>query len=51
MMMPFGCDFTFSNARMTFENMDRLIYFFNKNNNANITLLYSTPGQYIDSLK
>jgi lysosomal alpha-mannosidase len=25
MMMPFGCDFTFGNAKMTFENMDRLI--------------------------
>lgn len=50
MLMPFGCDFTFANAAMNFENMDKLITYFNKHNKANMTMLYSTPGTYIDSL-
>lgn len=50
MLMPFGCDFTFANAAMNFENMDKLISYFNKHNKANMTMLYSTPGQYIDAL-
>jgi len=32
MLVPFGGDFTFANARMNFENMDRLIKYFNENN-------------------
>jgi lysosomal alpha-mannosidase len=32
-LLPFGCDFTYANARMNFENMDRLITYFNANNN------------------
>jgi len=50
MLMPFGCDFSFANAAMNFENMDKLITYFNEHNTANMTLLYSTPGQYIDAL-
>lgn len=50
MLIPFGCDFTFLNARMNFEQMDALIDYFNAHNTANITLMYSTPGQYLDSL-
>jgi alpha-mannosidase len=30
--------------------MDNLISYFNKHNTANMTLLYSTPGEYIDAL-
>jgi len=51
MYMPFGCDFTFANAKMNFENMDRMITYFNAHNTANMTMFYSTPGQYVDSLK
>lgn len=51
MYMPFGCDFTFANAAMNFENMDRMIEWFNKHNTANMRMFYSTPGQYIDALK
>ena len=43
MYMPFGCDFTFANARMNFENMDKMIDWFNEHNNANMTMFYSTP--------
>lgn len=50
LMIPMGCDFTYSNARQGFENLERLIKYFNANNGHNITLGYSTPGQYLDSL-
>ena len=30
--------------------MDKMINYFNKHNTANITLMYSTPGEYLDSL-
>jgi hypothetical protein len=50
MFIPFGCDFTFANARLNFDQMDKLIAYFNEHNTANITLMYSTPGAYIDSL-
>lgn len=50
MLVPFGCDFTYANARMNFEQMDRLIAYFNEHNTANITLMYSTPGTYLDAL-
>lgn len=50
MLVPFGCDFSFANARLNFEQMDRLIEYFNEHNTANITLMYSTPGEYLDSL-
>ena len=50
MLVPMGCDFTYANARLNFENMDRLIEYFNEHNTANITLMYSTPGEYLDSL-
>jgi len=42
-LLPFGCDFSYANARMGFENMDRLIPYFNANNNQNIKIFYSTP--------
>lgn len=50
LLEPFGCDFSFANAEINFEQMDRLISYFNKHNTANITLLYSTPGQFIDAV-
>ena len=49
--MPFGCDFTFANAKMNFQFMDNMIDYFNEHNDANMTMFYSTPGQYIDALK
>jgi len=50
MFIPFGCDFSFANARMNFDQMDLIIEYFNKHNNQNITTLYSTPEAYIDAL-
>lgn len=50
MLIPMGCDFSFANARLNFENTDKLIEHFNKHNTANMTLFYSTPGKYLDAL-
>lgn len=49
--MPWGCDFTFSNAKYSFDQMDKLIDFANKFNTKNITFMYSTPSEYIEATK
>lgn len=45
-----GFDFYYQNAGMNFWSMDNLIEYFNANY-ANMTLLYSTPSEYVDALK
>lgn len=51
LMIPFGCDFSYANAWTGFKNMDRLIEYFNAYpGNENITLMYSTPGMYLEAL-
>ena len=49
LMIPMGCDFTYSDAS-AFKSIDRLIEYFNSHN-EDVTLLYSTPGMYLDALK
>jgi hypothetical protein len=49
-MITMGCDFTYANAKMDFENTDRLIQYFNANNDQNMILQYSTPGEYLQAL-
>ena len=49
--MPWGCDFTFAAAGLNYDQMDKLIQYVNKYNTNNITLMYSTPSQYIDAVK
>ena len=54
LMIPFGCDFTYANAELGFQNMDRLIKYFDKlykaGKSRNIKLMYSTPGEYLKAL-
>ena len=50
MFLPLGCDFAFGNAAQNFISLDRLIAYFNKNV-KNMTLVYSTPGYYLDAIK
>ena len=50
LFIPWGQDFAFRNAKLTFEPLDELISYFNEVYD-DITLLYSTPSQYIDALK
>lgn len=49
-MIPFGCDYAYSNSSLNYQQMDMLIKYFNLNNYNNISIEYSTPGQYITSL-
>jgi len=49
-LMTMGCDFTFANARQNFLSYDRLIDYFNDHYD-NVTLIYSTPGTYLDAIK
>jgi hypothetical protein len=50
MLVPFGCDFSFQNARLNFEQMDLAIDYLNQVNDQNIVFLYSTPQQFVDAL-
>lgn len=48
-MIPMGCDFSYSNAILNYRSMDRLIEAFNSKV-ENIQLIYSTPQTYLDAL-
>lgn len=48
-LITMGGDFRFMNAHLNFVSMDRMIDYINTNY-ENITVMYSTPGQYLDSL-
>ena len=50
-ILPWGCDFSFSNAKMGYDQMDKIIEFTNKYNTKNITFMYSTPSAYIDAIR
>lgn len=49
LMIPMGGDFRFMNAHLNFVSMDRMINYINTNY-PNVTVMYSTPGMYIDAL-
>ncbi len=50
LLMTQGCDFTFANARQNFISLDRFIQYFN-DHVENVTVMYSTPGIYLDAIK
>jgi hypothetical protein len=50
LMIPWGDDFWFSNAHVTFRNLANTIEYFNATYD-DITLLYSTPSEYVNALK
>ena len=50
MMIPWGDDFTYGNAKMTYTSVDDLIKYFNEKYD-DITLLMSTPSEYVAELK
>jgi hypothetical protein len=49
-MIPMGGDFAYANARMNFWSMDNLVRYFNSHYD-DVTLIYSTPSEYLDALK
>ena len=52
LIMTMGDDFLYSNARMYFKNLDKLIYYVNRrqSNGSKINIFYSTPSCYLYSL-
>jgi len=50
LMIPWGDDFNYSNAHLTFANLENTINYFNQKYD-DITLLYSTPSEYVAALK
>jgi len=49
-LIPWGCDFSFSNAYLAYHSPDNLIKYFNSHF-SDMTLMYSTPSEYLDALK
>ena len=50
LFIPWGDDFAFGDAHLAFEPLDELLSYFNEHYD-DITVLYSTPSQYINALK
>lgn len=52
LIMTMGSDFQYSNAHMWYKNLDKLIYYVNKeqSNGSNVNIFYSTPACYMYSL-
>ena len=50
LMIPWGDDFWYSNANLTFRNLENYLKYCN-DIWSDITLLYSTPSEYINALK
>lgn len=48
-MLPFGCDYSYTNSTVNFQNIDKVIKLFNKHN-KNMILRYSTPSEYVQSV-
>ncbi|KJE92298.1 lysosomal alpha-mannosidase [Capsaspora owczarzaki ATCC 30864] len=46
--LTMGSDFQYSNARLWFKNLDKLIHYVNADGRVNV--FYSTPSIYLDSL-
>lgn len=49
LLVPFGDDFKFKQAKRQFSNMDRLIRHINSNPHYNLRIRYSTLSDYFDS--
>ena len=50
LMIPWGDDFYYSNAHLTYHSLDNIISYFNQKYD-DITLVQSTPSEYIDAIK
>mmetsp|Transcript_129118 Transcript_129118/g.182065 ORF Transcript_129118/g.182065 Transcript_129118/m.182065 type:complete len:128 (+) Transcript_129118:430-813(+) len=50
LMHTFGDDFNYASAHMNFKNIDKLIKYINSHPEFNMTLMYSTPSQYLEVL-
>lgn len=50
LFIPWGDDFTYGNARLTYAPLDALIPYFNEHYD-DMTLMYSTPTQFMEAIK
>lgn len=52
LIMTFGSDFHYSNARRWFDNLDKLIFYVNQRqrDRSNVNIFYSTPACYLHAL-
>ena len=50
-MFPWGDDFCYSNAKLSFEQLERVVSYVNAHNKANITVRISTPSEFIETLQ
>eukprot|EP00771_Trimastix_marina_P004190 gnl/Trimastix_PCT/936.p1 GENE.gnl/Trimastix_PCT/936~~gnl/Trimastix_PCT/936.p1 ORF type:complete len:968 (+),score=289.54 gnl/Trimastix_PCT/936:140-3043(+) len=49
LMIPFGCDFTFKNATVMYENMDKLIDYINAHSaEFDMRIQYGSVSEYVD---
>lgn len=45
-----GNDFAYTNAYQNYKSMDTMIKYISDNFYFNTTIMYSTPGQYLDAV-
>ena len=50
LMIPWGGDFCWSDATLSFKNLEDTISYWN-DKYSDVTLLQSTPSEFIDALK
>lgn len=50
-LLPVGCDFSFQNAFLEYNNLEKLIDYANAHNKYNIEFRMSTPSEYLAALK
>lgn len=51
LMHTLGEDFQFTNSRMWFKNIDKLLKFINERPEFGVNIFYSTPGDYIEAIR
>jgi len=51
LMHTMGSDFHYSNSRMWFKNMDKLLNYINSRPDFGVKFVYSTPKVYIDAIQ
>lgn len=50
-MHNFGGDFQYSNAKIYFKNIDKLMKYINSKPDYGVKLIYSTPDEYITAIR
>ncbi len=51
LMHTLGEDFHFTNSRMWFKNVDKLLKFINDRPEFGVKIMYSTPSAYVEAIQ